>query len=142
MPIGDIQLTGAAIEGPVQVDERPSGDIVIGERPTDGAQTPEDLENGALPRAQVEQFLMEIRHQPNWRREADKAADYYDGNQLSPETVEKLQDRGQPPLVTNLIKPSIDTVLGMEAKTRTDWKVRPEDNDECPLNSVAASNQS
>jgi hypothetical protein len=136
MPIGDIQLTGAAMEmgsQPVaQVDERPSGDVVIGEKPTDGSQTPEDLENTALPRAQVEQFLMEIRHQPNWRREADRAADYYDGNQLSPEVVERLQERGQPPLITNLIKPSIDTVLGMEAKTRTDWKVRPEDNDECP----------
>lgn len=136
MAIGDIQLTGAAMEmgsPPVtQVDERPTGDVVIGEKPTNGAQTPEDLENTALPRAQVEQFLMEIRHQPNWRREADRAADYYDGNQLSPETVEVLKDRGQPPLVTNLIKPTIDTVLGMEAKTRTDWKVRPEDNDECP----------
>lgn len=136
MAIGDIQLTGAAMEmgqqPVVQVDERPTGDVVIGEKPADGAQTPEDLENTALPRAQVEQFLMEIRHQPNWRREADRAADYYDGNQLSPETVEVLKDRGQPPLVTNLIKPTIDTVLGMEAKTRTDWKVRPEDNDECP----------
>lgn len=136
MAIGDIQLTGAAMEMPMrppaQVDERPSGDVVVGEKPTDGSQTPEDLENTALPRAHVEQFLMEIRHQPNWRREADRAADYYDGNQLSPETVEKLRERGQPPLITNLIKPSIDTVLGMEAKTRTDWKVRPEDNDECP----------
>lgn len=136
MPIGDIQLTGAAMEmgsQPVaQADERPSGDVVIGEKPTDGSQTPEDLENTALPRANVETFLLEIRHQPNWRREADRAADYYDGNQLSPETVEKLRERGQPPLITNLIKPSIDTVLGLEAKTRTDWKVRPEDNDECP----------
>jgi hypothetical protein len=75
-------------------------------------------------------FLLEIKHQPHWRREADRAADYYDNNQLSPETVEKLKERGQPPLVTNLIKPTIDTVLGMEAKTRTDWRVRPEDDDQ------------
>ena len=61
-------------------------------------------------------FLMEIRHQPHWRREADRAADYYDGNQLSPETVDKLKERGQPPLISNLIKPTVDTVLGMEAK--------------------------
>ena len=145
MPIGDIQLTSAAIDegfsanagGPTmakrfQPDQKPQGGIVMGEAPTDDAsQTPEDLEDSALPRAQVEMFLKEIRHQPHWRREADRAADYYDGNQLSPETVEKLKDRGQPPLITNIIKPTIDTVLGLEAKSRSDWRVRPEDDDEC-----------
>jgi hypothetical protein len=151
MPIGDIQLTNAAIDrdsagypganagGPTmakrfQPDQRPNGDVVIGEAPTDNQnpnEIPDDLENTALPRAQVEMFLREIKHQPHWRREADRAADYYDGNQLSPETVEKLKDRGQPPLITNIIKPTIDTVLGMEAKARTDWRVRPEDDEEC-----------
>ncbi len=151
MPIGDIQLTSAAIDrdyagypganagGPTlakrfQRDQKPTGDIVIGEAPTDDAnlyEIPDDLENSALPRAQVEMFLREIKHQPHWRREADRAADYYDGNQLTPETVDKLKERGQPPLITNIIKPTIDTVLGMEAKARTDWRVRPEDDEEC-----------
>lgn len=153
MAIGDIQLTTAALPpndrdaagypganagGPTmakrfQPDQKPHGDIVLGEAPTDDElnDIPDDLENSALPRAQVEMFLREIKHQPHWRREADRAADYYDGNQLSPETVEKLKDRGQPPLITNIIKPTIDTVLGMEAKARTDWRVRPEDDDEC-----------
>ncbi|MEJ0004438.1 MAG: hypothetical protein WDN30_14445 [Pararobbsia sp.] len=66
--------------------------------------------------------------QPRWRLEADTCADYYDGNQLSVELIDKLKDRGQPPLITNLIKPTVDTVLGMEAKSRTDWIVRPEDD--------------
>ncbi|CAB4122854.1 Phage P22-like portal protein [uncultured Caudovirales phage] len=151
MAIGDIQLTEAAIPrmnraptdtpgpdqnfgGPVTAaryapDEKPNGRVVMGEAPTD-KELPEELDDTALPRRQLEMFLWEIKHQPHWRREADRAADYYDGNQLSPETVEKLKDRGQPPLITNLIKPTIDTVLGMEAKTRTDWRVRPEDDDE------------
>lgn len=139
MPIGDIQLTTAAMQaspaktgGSMATNEpRTRADVVIGEKPTDTG-VPEDLANSALPRDQVEQFLREIKHQPNWRREADRAADYYDGNQLSSETVEKLKERGQPPLVTNLIKPTVDTVLGMEAKTRSDWRVRPEDDDQCP----------
>lgn len=139
MPIGDIQLTSAAIQaspatagGFMATNEpRTRSDVVIGEKPTDTG-VPEDLANSALPREQVEQFLREIKHQPNWRREADRAADYYDGNQLTSETVEKLKERGQPPLVTNLIKPTVDTVLGMEAKTRSDWRVRPEDDDQCP----------
>ena len=142
MPIGDIQLSNAARDdagshaaytgGPQRA--QPRGNVVMGEAPTDASDPntlPDDLENTALPRAQVEMFLHEIRHQPHWRREADRAADYYDGNQLSPETVERLKDRGQPPLIANLIKPTIDTVLGMEAKTRTDWRVRPEDDEEC-----------
>lgn len=124
MPLGDIQLTSAAMP--------PKSNIVMGEAPTDEATaTHEDLKDTALPRETVENFLFEIRHQPPWRREADRAADYYDSNQLSTETVEKLKDRGQPPLITNIIKPTIDTVLGMEAKSRSDWRVRPEDNDEC-----------
>lgn len=151
MPIGDIQLNNEAIDrdyagypganagGPTmasrfQHDQKPRGNVVMGEAPTDAGDPnaiPDDLENTALPRAQVEMFLREIKHQPHWRREADRAADYYDGNQLSQETVERLKDRGQPPLIANLIKPTIDTVLGMEAKTRTDWRVRPEDDEEC-----------
>jgi hypothetical protein len=145
MAIGDIQLTNSAIPqdesfaanagGPTmakryQPDQKPRGNVVMGEAPTDKG-IPEDLEDSALPRGQVEMFLREIKHQPHWRREADRSADYYDGNQLSPETVERLKDRGQPPLITNIIKPTIDTVLGMEAKARTDWRVRPEDDEEC-----------
>lgn len=146
MAIGDIQLTNSAIPqdesfaanagGPTmakrfQSDQKPHGNVVMGEAPTDTGEMPEDLEDSALPRGQVEMFLREIKHQPHWRREADRAADYYDGNQLSPETVEKLKDRGQPPLITNIIKPTIDTVLGLEAKSRSDWRVRPEDDEEC-----------
>jgi len=147
--IGGIQLNTEAIDrdapgypganagGPTyaksfQHDDKPHGKIVMGEAPTDQTnETPEDLIDSALPRAQVEMFLREIKHQPHWRREADRCADYYDGNQLSPETVERLQDRGQPPLIANLIKPTVDTVLGMEAKSRSDWRVRPEDDGMC-----------
>lgn len=136
MPIGDIQLTSAAIE--YQPQERgadvPRASMVLGELPTDPqahSMTPEELADSALSREQVEAFLFEIKHQPAWRREADRCAEYYDGNQLSKDTVERLKERGQPPLISNLIKPTIDTVLGMEAKTRTDWRVRSEDDEAC-----------
>lgn len=92
--------------------------------------TPEELQDKPLSLAEVENILFEIRQQPNWRKEADKAADYYDGNQLDSDTVEILQDRGQPELITNLIKPTVDTVLGLEARSRTDWVVREEDDGE------------
>lgn len=95
---------------------------------TPSAKSPSELEDKPLSREEVEAILFELQQQPNWRREADKCADYYDGNQLDQEAAQKLKDRGQPPLITNFIKPTVDTVLGLEAKTRTDFIVRPEDD--------------
>ena len=75
--------------------------------------------------ARLEDFLDEIKNQPQWRRQADKEADYYDGNQLDASQIEEYEGRGYAPLITNLVKPTIDVVLGMEAKSRADWMVRP-----------------
>ena len=50
---------------------------------------------------QLERWLDEIRNQPSWRREADKACDYYDGNQLDADTLAQLDDKGLGPLTTN-----------------------------------------
>jgi hypothetical protein len=81
----------------------------------------------ALP--QLEAMLGEINMQPVWKDEAQIAAAYYDGKQLSPKVMETLKARGQAPLVFNLIGPTIDAVLGIEAKTRTSWIVRPDNDD-------------
>lgn len=82
--------------------------------------------NEGMSVQRLETFLEEIARQPPWRRQADKEADYYDGNQLTADQIDELEGRGFAPLITNLIKPTIDVVLGMEAKTRSDWIVRPE----------------
>ncbi|CAG2132457.1 portal protein [Cupriavidus numazuensis] len=126
--MGDIQLTSAAIPRPDepltagQGSGRVDGDV---ERST---EQPEELRDEALSPEQVADFLFEVKRQPAWRKESDRCCDYYDGNQLDAKQLEILEERGQPPLITNLIKPSIDTVLGMEAKTRSDWRVRAEDD--------------
>ncbi|UXD25316.1 hypothetical protein FORC065_2512 [Yersinia enterocolitica] len=72
----------------------------------------------------------DIDHQPDWRTNANLACAYYDGDQLAPEVVAKLRERGQPLTQHNLIAPTIDGVLGMEAKTRTDLMVVADDPDE------------
>lgn len=82
-----------------------------------------------LELSRLEALLNDIEQQPTWRDEAQRAAAYYDGKQLEPHVIQTLKDRGQAPLVFNLIAPTIDAVLGIEAKTRTSWLVRP-DNDE------------
>ncbi|GLY59278.1 portal protein [Pectobacterium carotovorum subsp. carotovorum] len=72
----------------------------------------------------------DIDAQPDWRTTANTACAYYDGDQLAPEVVAKLRERGQPLTMHNLIAPTIDGVLGMEAKTRTDLMVIADDPDE------------
>jgi len=68
-------------------------------------------------------YCEEIRQQPAFRSEMDKCAEYYDGNQLDGDTLDDLESKGLGPLITNIIRPTIDVVLGMEAKTRSDWRV-------------------
>mgnify|MGYP001579189320 CR=1 FL=1 len=76
----------------------------------------------------LDKFLYEIRLQPMWRREADLDSEYYDGNQLDHQTLDDMQRLGMAPLIRNLIRPTIDVALGMEAKTRSDWRVQSDDD--------------
>lgn len=96
-------------------------------------QENEDKEDGALEHENegldlltFTQFVTECQEQPAWRAKADRECDYYDGNQLDSEVMRKAQERGLPPAIEPLIGPTIDSVLGMEAKTRTDWRVIPD----------------
>ena len=76
------------------------------------------------------QWCQEIREQPAWRREADKCDDYYAGNQIDADTAATLEARGMGELITNLVAPTINTVLGLEAKARTDWRVVADTDDQ------------
>lgn len=68
-------------------------------------------------------IFMELQEQPAWRTTADIEADYYDGNQLDSETLAAMKELGMAPIIENLTAPTIDAVLGLEAKTRLDWKI-------------------
>jgi hypothetical protein len=73
------------------------------------------------------QWLEEISQQPPWRSKADKEMDYYAGNQLDAEVLERQRAVGIPPAIEPLIGPTIDAVLGMEVKNRLDWRVLAEE---------------
>ena len=79
---------------------------------------------GQMKVEQLDRFLTEIRLQPEWRRDADLNCDAYDGNQLDAQTLQDMQQLGMAPLIRNLIRPTIDVCLGLEAKTRSDWRVQ------------------
>lgn len=74
----------------------------------------------------LEQFTRifdEIHNQPSWRAKADREMEYVDGNQLNSEILEAQRKVGMPPAIEPLIGPAVEAVLGLEAKTRTDWRV-------------------
>lgn len=68
-------------------------------------------------------FFLEIQNQPGWRAKADREMDYVDGNQLDSEVLRKQAAIGMPPAIEPLIGPAIEAVMGLEAKTRTDWRI-------------------
>jgi len=59
------------------------------------------------------------------RVKAERDKDYYDGKQWTDKETAALNKRGQPVIVSNLIKPKIDALTGMERMNRTDPKALP-----------------
>lgn len=76
----------------------------------------------------LERYLEDSENETQWRLAAAKEAAYYDGKQLSADLVAQYADRGLPPLIRNLIGPTVDLVLGMEAKNKRDWVIMAEDD--------------
>ncbi len=98
--------------------------MAVREHEDDEAQ--ENEAQTGLDLATFTQWMLECEQQPAWRSNADKESDYYDGNQLDSEVMRRAAERGLPPAIEPLVGPTIDSVLGMEAKTRSDWRVTPD----------------
>ncbi|MGY3892832.1 portal protein [Aeromonas enterica] len=75
-------------------------------------------------------LMSDIQGQPDWRSFANLCCAYYDNDQLLASVKKVLKERGQPNTIHNLIAPTIDAVLGMEAKTRNDLMVVADDIEE------------
>lgn len=88
---------------------------------TDPLDTPAD--DGGLSLMQFERMFLELSKQPAWRARADREMEYVDGNQLDSEVLQAQKAIGMPPAIEPLIGPAIEAVLGLEAKTRTDWRI-------------------
>lgn len=80
-------------------------------------------DTSGLTDLQYREIVNQIRLQPAWRAESDRACSFYDGNQLGADEVAELEARGMAPIIINQIKPLVNSVLGLEAKTRSDWRV-------------------
>lgn len=74
-------------------------------------------------------LIDDIKNQPNWRADAQTAANYYDGLQISEKRRDALDECEQLDIVGNLIQPAINAVLGFEEKRRTDFMLMADNND-------------
>jgi hypothetical protein len=79
--------------------------------------------DGAMDYADLEALIRDAENEPDWRREADTNAAYYDGYQATQEQ-KRLEREGQPLIVVNLISRTVNTMLGNEAKGRVNWQVK------------------
>lgn len=87
---------------------------------------PNVQKDGSFSHRQLWRFMGDVRAEPLWRDEAEKAYAFYDNDQYPRETLERMSELGIPPLQLNLCAPIIDSVSGWEAIVRTDLKVVPE----------------
>jgi hypothetical protein len=59
------------------------------------------------------------------RLRSERCRDYYNNIQLSAEEIATLKKRGQPPIYVNYIQRKVDTLCGIERRSRTDPKAFP-----------------
>lgn len=77
----------------------------------------------------ISHYTRELDRQYRNRIEMGLDADYYDNDQWSEEDRATLEERGQVPIVYNVISASVDWVTGSERRARTDFKVVPRRKD-------------
>ena len=92
----------------------------------EGQPEGENYGKGEITFNEFTSYFNEILNQPNWRVRADKEMDYKDGNQLDSAILAKMAEIGMPPAVEPLIGLTIESIMGAEAKKRTDWRVIPD----------------
>jgi hypothetical protein len=85
-----------------------------------------DMPQAAKIHAQLlDSYVRELDKQTENRFEQSIDEDFYDSIQWDENDANTLRDRGQVPLVYNVIKASVNWVIGTEKRTRTDFKILP-----------------
>ena len=109
---------------PADRDTRGGDDFVSG---VSQRLTPQ--RDGSYSLAQLQRFLVDVRYEPDWRKQAEIESAFYDSDQLDTERVRMMRELGIPPVVINVSAPAIDSVAGLEALSRASLKVEPETDD-------------
>ncbi len=70
----------------------------------------------------VDRWRIAQGEQDDWAQQAREAFSFYDGDQWTSKDLRELRDSGQPALTLNIIRPRIDSLVGLERQARTDIK--------------------
>lgn len=105
--------TGDNLVGPVD------SPMLQADNPLDG-QASIDLHHKLINYYRLE---LDRQSQNRWEQAQDEA--YYDNEQWSEQEKAELRERGQEPIVWNVIGTAVDWVLGSEKRGRTDFKILP-----------------
>lgn len=70
-------------------------------------------------------YLRELERQAENRRQMAMDEDFYDHKQWTAEEIAALTERGQAPLVFNMIQTSVNWVLGSQRRATMDYKILP-----------------
>lgn len=93
---------------------------------------------GAFSLYALERMVRDCMEQPEWRLRAKLCAAYYDGKQLSELQRWHIRQEELEERAINLIRPVINSVLGQEAKSRTDVKIEADDDSYADVAEVAS----
>lgn len=95
---------------------------------TDASPSSRDLAKAGFQLRALENLIYDCQEQPEWRPRADMNVAYYDDKQLTERKRWDVRREGLEPRTTNLIAGVINSLLGQEAKSRTDVKVEADDD--------------
>lgn len=82
-------------------------------------------EMATLHKQLLDYYARELDRQHDNRLEMAQDADFYDNIQWDEADAQMLRDRGQMPLVYNVISASVDWVTGTEKRARSEYKILP-----------------
>jgi hypothetical protein len=105
-------------EQPSSVDPAPAKNVL------DGSEKQE------LHALLLSYYRQELDRQSENRFQMAVDEDYYDNIQWSEEEAAQLKDRGQAPIVYNVIAQTINWVIGSEKRGRTDFKILPREKED------------
>lgn len=92
------------------------------EQPEHALDKPDAVEKHSML---ISYYRQELDRQATNRSEQAKDEDYYDHIQYTPEQARELEDRGQAPIVYNVIAQTVNWIVGSEKRGRTDFKILP-----------------
>ncbi len=122
-PIGNVRIR----RNTTPVDRLPEGPQPGPARKASDLDTPEAID---LHARLMSFHRRELDRQGQNRHEMAVDADFYDNIQWSEEDARTLRERGQEPIVYNVISSTINWVIGSEKRGRSDFRVLPRRKDD------------